>query len=1571
MRKIILSTLLFISTQIMIAQPTLNGPVSATVCRGVDATFTVVAMGSVPFTYQWQLDTGTGFADIPDGPGYTGNTTASLTVRNVQSSFDGYIYRCQVMDSNLFSTISNPAKLTVIPPSAQPGSFTVFSATVCQGQSGVVYTVPNDPTVNYIWSYSGTGAMINGSTNSITIDFGITATSGILGVIATTGCDTSATQSIAITVNPLPSQPGAFIQSSPSVCGGQTGVIYTVPNDPTVTFNWNYTGSGSTINITANSVTVNFNASAVGGTLSVTSSNSCGTSAARTMDITVKPLPSQPGNFTVSTTPVCAGQNGIMYTVPEDTGITYNWAYSGTNTIISGIGNSIALNFANNATSGSLSVSTTNSCGTSPARTFSITVNALPTGVSFTQSSPYSSTGADVKFAHTPLGGLFSGIGVTSSDSTFHPSLVGPGKYAVKYTYTNSKGCSNSFTDTVIVISPSGNIFGFGANGVVCYSSAVLVIKGTPGINPHSGINNDWFEVDGIKNGKGIIQIADSTANFNPKLAGSGIHILKYKYQIGATVFEIAKSITVDSVAKTTFIGLQTKYCDQEPSDTITGINPSGGTGHFIFNGPSAGFMYPVNSNNNQAAINPHAIVLAIPGFTGATYNISYYYTSPLGCRSDTVVKNVAIFALPLVNFNIRSSFNVAEPPVKLSGNPAGGIFSGRGIVPSDTTFSPALATVQNHIPITYTYTDIHGCSNAVTKFTDVVMANAFIKGLPSNNTYCYDGPADTLIGVSMNGIPGGFISGIGIRKFGKSDTALFFPNLAGNGSHVITYSYTNSDGTPFSVSAVVTVDSIGPVAINGLQNEYCANNKNQITITILTLPAGQPGTITFTGSGVSKNTTSQYFFVPANDNLSSGNVILTYSRNFSGCKSTSQKTITIDPVPAVNFALNNLCVINQKDSIGFINKTSHADQVISWSWNFGDNQVPAINNVSSLFQPKHAYVSGGPKTITLTATTNKGCSSTKDSVVSLGNSSKASFTWSNECYYNDSSTTFIAATFPANQITYVWNFGDNSTKTDVVNIVTHHYTTSKNYSVRLIVLNNFGCRDTLIQTVYLRKVFVIRDSSYYAENFAQGKNGWIASTANASNISSWTFGKSSKFNTPAGDSLWYTIPEYRTEQSWVTSPCFDFSEAKKPMIKFDRWSSFDKNRDGAILQYKANANSDWRTLGTISDGINWYESSAILGRPGNQQNGWSGLDNTFVSARHQLSALAGEKEVQFRFVYASDGSNRNDNGFAFDNINISERQHVVLLEHYTNTSATQSTISDAIVDSISSQEPLDMVSVKYHTDLFGGDLFDQSIHSVSDVRSIYYGVPAIPYSILDGGTSGKYDYKTRFPKSQDIELRSLIDPLFKITLRSTNNSNVLNISTKITALTSFNREVSIHIAVVRMDTTISNKKMKNILLALLPDPAGITYNQNWLAGDSKMLTTTFSVSNISDTNKLVMVAFVQDETSKEILQVATNKEAVISTGINIVADPDQNDAGFKIFPNPARDIVYVAPNNLTGKFIIEIYNSMGILVKILRQEMNANNFNIDISGYPNGMYVIKLITFNNQVFTHKLIINH
>jgi hypothetical protein len=80
--------------------------------------------------------------------------------------------------------------------------------------------VPNDASVTYTWSYSGTGETITGTGNSVTVSFDITATSGTLGVTATNGCGISAPRTIDITVNPLPTI--TLDPASSEACRGET-----------------------------------------------------------------------------------------------------------------------------------------------------------------------------------------------------------------------------------------------------------------------------------------------------------------------------------------------------------------------------------------------------------------------------------------------------------------------------------------------------------------------------------------------------------------------------------------------------------------------------------------------------------------------------------------------------------------------------------------------------------------------------------------------------------------------------------------------------------------------------------------------------------------------------------------------------------------------------------------------------------------------------------------------------------------------------------------------------------------------------------------------------------------------------------------------------------------------------------------------------------------------------------------------------------------------------------------------------------------------------------------------------
>ncbi|NOU17724.1 MAG: hypothetical protein HOO91_09210 [Bacteroidales bacterium] len=88
--------------------------------------------------------------------------------------------------------------------------------------------------------------------------------------------------------------------------------------------------------------------------------------------------PQRPSSFISAPTPICQGSSGNIYTVGLQPGVTYNWTYSGTGATIVGTGNSVTLNYDNNATNGTLSVTATNGCGTSLPRSVSITVSPLP-----------------------------------------------------------------------------------------------------------------------------------------------------------------------------------------------------------------------------------------------------------------------------------------------------------------------------------------------------------------------------------------------------------------------------------------------------------------------------------------------------------------------------------------------------------------------------------------------------------------------------------------------------------------------------------------------------------------------------------------------------------------------------------------------------------------------------------------------------------------------------------------------------------------------------------------------------------------------------------------------------------------------------------------------------------------------------------------------------------------------------------------------------------------------------------------------------------------------------------------
>lgn len=243
---------------------------------------------------------GTGQWSIISG---LGGTVVQPTIPN--SNFNGingnsYTLRWTVTNGGCTSTDDVNISFPLLPE--QPAGFVTSDNNVCQGDINVTYSVANNPTLTYTWGYSGTGATINGSGNSITIDYAGNATSGDVSVYTTNGCGNSAPLTLAVTVNERPNATIAITGSS-SICdgdhseltitfaGGTSPYSYQL-TDGTNTYNFNNVTSPH-VYTTPNLVWSGPNPDKVitYSIPTVTSANGCSNTGSNTVDINVYKIP--------------------------------------------------------------------------------------------------------------------------------------------------------------------------------------------------------------------------------------------------------------------------------------------------------------------------------------------------------------------------------------------------------------------------------------------------------------------------------------------------------------------------------------------------------------------------------------------------------------------------------------------------------------------------------------------------------------------------------------------------------------------------------------------------------------------------------------------------------------------------------------------------------------------------------------------------------------------------------------------------------------------------------------------------------------------------------------------------------------------------------------------------------------------------------------------------------------------------------------------------------------------------------------------------------------------------------
>lgn len=597
------------------------------------------------------------------------------------------------------------------------------------------------------------------------------------------------------------------------------------------------------------------------------------------------------------------------------------------------------------------------------------------------------------------LSGTYSGTGV--QNGIFYPQNVGPGTYPITYTVNNA-GCINTATTNIVVYPlPTVNLAPFPS---FCEGdSAYVLTEGSPPGGTYSGI--------GVSNG---VFYPDS-------MNGQFFSLITYTYTDSNGCTNTAdRAIQVFPKTNITAFNPPTPICAGSPSFTMSGGSPTSGGS---YSGPGI-------TNN-----------IFDPAAAGVgSHTVYYTITNSNGCvTTDSAVMTVT--PGPSVQLNLGfTDICIDQSPVFLTGGtPTGGTYSGFGV--TNGQFFPTQSGVGQRI-ITYTYTDPNGCIASTTQ-TITVRPKPTVSINPVG-PFCVTEPP---VPLNFGQPAGGTYSGLGVLN----DT--LYLGIAGSGTRLLTYTYTDSFGCSETTSAFYTIHappSVSAVPIAPL----CEADVP------FTLSNGTPSGGTYTGPGVQAGQ-----FDPGAAGPGVHSITYTYT-NSMGCTDSTTFSISVTGQPAINFpAISNRCTNDASLELNFATPAggSYSGPGVSSGYFFPGNAGPGV----------HALV--------YTYTDSNGCSGTDTSFITVEAVTNSSLQpLPSLCL--DAAPIALNQGSPVGGVYYGIGVTGNQFDPAISGLGTHQ--------ISYVVTNAAGCSDTAYQNI---TVHPLPDIQWTAPNTVCINNGPIS----------------------------------------------------------------------------------------------------------------------------------------------------------------------------------------------------------------------------------------------------------------------------------------------------------------------------------------------------------------------------------------------------------------------------------------------------------------------------------------------
>lgn len=279
------------------------------------------------------------------------------------------------------------------------------------------------------------------------------------------------------------------------------------------------------------------------------------------------------------------------------------------------------------------------------------------------------------------------------------------------------------------------------------------------------------------------------------------------------------------------------------------------------------------------------------------------------------------------------------------------------------------------------------------------------------------------------------------------------------------------------------------------------------------------------------------------------------------------------------------------------------------------------------------------------------------------------------------------------------------------------------------------------------------------------------------------------------------------------------------------------------------------------------------------------------------------------------------------------QSQRLVLLEHFTGASCPPCATFNPAVNTLLDANPDKIIGLKYQLAPPGFDPMYNHNPQHAGARAGYYQVTGIPNSVIDGNF---YNDHPNGWGIADVNARYAVPSPFEIEISYEITPSEIIAEVTVTASQDFNdNNLRLHTVIIEEDITFSEPPgsngedvFKNVMKRMLPDQNGTTLPTEWTEGQSESYTLSWEHENVYNYTELAVIAFVQNNTTREIHQSALGNEATISSQFNVAAQalevtglPDATCEGQELTFSPNAKLLYIGADELTQADLEFVFN--------------------------------------------------